>query len=234
MGYTIVVGGQKGGVGKSTTAIGLAVEYMTRGRSVLLVDTDPQRTVDTYAATAEEHGHRSPVLRVLDASRLARELPRMASAFDVTIVDTPPRQADVQAMAVGVADFVLLPSLAGAHDLWAMYQSIQVVSAELDRRRELRAGLLLNRCQSRTVAARNAILQLGTQGVPLLATRLSDRVDHGYASAAGQGVTVYAPKSEAAREVRQLCNELEELSGGRLVEDIETLGAADLAAAVRA
>jgi len=233
MTYTIVVGGQKGGVGKSTTAIGLAAEWLCRGRTVLLVDTDPQQTVTTWAALAEEAGHRAPVVRVLAASKLARELPRMAAAFDVTIVDTPPRQVEVQAHAMAVADFALLPSLPGAHDLWALFQSMEAVAAEMKRRPAMRAGLLLNRSNTRTVAARNAIEQLGRQGVALLNTRLSDRVDHTYASAAGQGVTVYAPRSEAAREIRQLCNELEERSEGRLAEDIETLGAAELAAAVR-
>jgi chromosome partitioning protein len=233
MTYILVVGGQKGGVGKSTIAEGLAVEWHRRGRAVLLVDTDPQRTVSTWAALAEEAGHKVPAVRQMSPGRLARELPRMAAAFDVTIVDTQPREAEVQVLAMAVADFALLPSQPGAHDLWALYQSMQSVTNEMKRRPAMRAGLLLNRSRQRTIAARNAIEQLGRQGVPLLSSRLSEHIEHDYASASGLGVTTYAPRSEAAREVRQLCNELEERSEGRLAEDIETLGAAELAAAVR-
>jgi len=233
MAYTIVVGGRKGGVGKSTIAIGLAAEWHRRGREVLLVDTDPQRTVATWAALAEELGHKAPAVRQLEAAKLARTLPRMAAAFDVTIVDTQPREAEVQAYAMAVADFALLPSQPGATDLWALYQTMEAVSAELQRRPAMRAGLLLNRMRSRTVAARNALEQLGRQGVALLGSRLSEHVEHDYAVCAGLGVTTYQPRCDAAREMRLLCNELEEASGGRLVEDIETLGAAELAAAVR-
>ena len=55
MAIKIAVANQKGGVGKTTTALALADGLRIRGRSVLLVDTDPQRN-STRVYGAETDG----------------------------------------------------------------------------------------------------------------------------------------------------------------------------------
>lgn len=217
MGYVCVIGGPKGGVGKSTTAISLACEWRRRGLEVLLVDTDPQRTVDVWADIARERGHadESPVVRWLDASKLEAQLPALAAAFDVCVVDTP-KVVEAQEAAIAVADELVVPCGPQAHDLWALHPALPLLAAERKRRRSFRAHVYVVKFSARAVMGPAALEALDAAKIPRLQTISGARADYAYASAAGQGVTVYAPRSEASHEVRRLAVELEGLSRGRI------------------
>ena len=124
----IALTGQKGGVGKSTTAISIACEAMTRGLSVLLVDADPQQTVATWHAVANESGHPTPTVIAMAATmHRPDQLPKIAAAFDLVVIDCPPRNGDIQKAALMVADVALLPSGPSGADAWALASSLDIV-----------------------------------------------------------------------------------------------------------
>lgn len=64
----LALAGQKGGAGKSTLAVCLAVEALARGQRVLLVDADPQGTARTWAEVAAEAQHPTPTAITMGAS----------------------------------------------------------------------------------------------------------------------------------------------------------------------
>jgi len=217
MSYTVAIANHKGGVGKTTTAVSLGVEWRTRGVSVLIVDTDyPQHHVVTWLGLASELGHldNAPVVRAMPAAALAKQLRKVGAGFDLVILDTPPRQPEVQAAAVAMADLVVVPTGSQAQEMWALYDTAALVQAEMRRRPACVTVALLTRWKGQTVMGRHAAAAIAEVGLPTLEARCCDRVDYPYAFAAGLGVTEYAPMSEAAREVRELANELEELADG--------------------
>lgn len=202
--------GQKGGVGKSTCAVSVACEELSRGLSVLLVDADPQATARTFCEVATEAGHPCPtVVAMGETMHRADQLPKVGQPFDLVVIDCPPRADNVQRSALMVADLVVLPCGPSAADAWALAASLEVVTSAQIVRPKLRAVVLITRKQARTAVGQGAREALKASGLPILETELGYRVAYQEALAAGLGVTAYAPDEPAADEVRALCKELE-------------------------
>lgn len=211
MAHIIALAGQKGGVGKSTLAICLAAEATSRGRRVLLVDADPQGTARTWGAVAAEHGHAAPTIVAMGATmHRPEQLPRVAAAFDLVVIDCPPRAGDVQRAALMVADVAVLPCGPAAPDAWALAATLEVVNEAQVLRPGLRAVVVVTRKQ-RTAIGQGAREVLGGGGLPVLRAEVWHRVAYQEALAAGRGASTYAPRGAAALEVRQLLDELDGL-----------------------
>lgn len=210
--------GQKGGSGKTTTAIAVAAELMVRnGRQVLLVDADPQGTARTWADVAAEKGFRAPtVVAMGPAMHQPGQLDRLARGYDMTVIDCPPRHGDIHRSALMIADLAILPCGPTAVDVWALAESMALINQAVAIRPELTPLALITRKMKRTTLGAGARETLGAAGLKVLKTELCYRVAYQEAPAAGLGVTEYAPRGEAASEVRALVDELlEELSYGK-------------------
>lgn len=118
----IVVGGIKGGVGKSTIAANIAVLAARAGADVLLADADAQQTTMTWAAARADNAAASaPVTTIAVAGKQVRgELQRLAEKFGVVLVDAGARDTTSQRAALSVADVVLLPFPPRGPDLWTL------------------------------------------------------------------------------------------------------------------
>jgi chromosome partitioning protein len=212
----IAFAGQKGGVGKSTTAICVAVAALERGSRVLLVDADPQGTARTWGEVAAERGRKAPAVVAMGASmHKPGQLRDVASAYDTTLIDCPPRHGEVQRSALMVADLVVIPCGPSAADAWALAASLEVVNEARTMREELLACVLITRKQGRTSLAKGARAVLEPSGLPVLETELGSRVAYQEALAAGMGITTYAPRDAGSRETFDLLDELERLFHGQ-------------------
>lgn len=201
--------GQKGGVGKSTVATSLAWEAKERGQRVLLVDADQQGTSRTWGEVGEEAGHTMPTVVAMGATmHKPEQLPRVAASFDLVVIDCPPRAGDVQRSALMVSTLALLPCGPSAADAWALASSLELVREAQIVRPDLYAAVLLTRKQPRTSVGEGARQVLAESGLPMLQSELGYRVAYQEAMAAGMGVTTYAPRSDAAAEVRALFEEI--------------------------
>jgi chromosome partitioning protein len=212
--FTIALTGQKGGVGKSTTSICVASEWATRGRSVLVVDADPQQTASTWAAVAGEAGRQPPAVIAMQQPTMHRDgqLARVAASFERIVIDCPPRSDAIQRSALMTADVAVLPCGPSAADAWALAASIELVREAMALRPALRAFVLLTRVQRGTAIGRGAREVVEQAGLPILRSVLTYRVAYAEALAAGQGVAAYAPADVARLEIERLVDELDELA----------------------
>lgn len=212
----VAFAGQKGGVGKTTCAVSTAVEWHARGKRVLLVDTDPQLSARTWGAVAAEAGVAAPIV-VSMGPGLHRpdQLPALAAAYDVTVIDCPPRLDDVQRAVLAVCDVAVFPCGPGSYDAWALAEVARVVETARLHRPELVAVTLVTRRQRGTVIGREVRTTLGAVSLPTLDAELSYSVVFPESASAGMGPTTFRPKSETAAEVRRLCTELERVFDGR-------------------
>jgi chromosome partitioning protein len=207
--FIVALAGQKGGSGKTTLAIGLACEWHRRGQRVLLVDADPQGSTRTWGAVAAELGRRAPsVIAMGQGLHRPDQLPTVAAAYDIVLIDCPGRHSDVQRSALLVADLALLPCGPSTVDAWALAESVQQIEHARKLRPELAAAVVINRKSVGTTLGKGARGALATCTLPVLATEVINRVAHQEAPGAGLGVTVYAPDSPAAAEIRSLVDEI--------------------------
>lgn len=211
MAKVLTLASAKGGAGKSTLAAMLGSVWHLQGRRVLMVDADPQESLRDWGATAAVEGVDGPAVVGMGDDISAR-LSVVASPFEVVIIDTPGRRSRRMAAALGVSDLALIPVQAGATDIWAAGQTMEVV----EQARAIRGGLpearlVTNRINMRTLVGRSAPDTLEGLGVPLMCSGLGDRVAFVEAMAAGQGVTSYAPSSRAAKELGAVAAELASL-----------------------
>jgi chromosome partitioning protein len=205
----VAFAGQKGGAGKSTTAICAACEFLEQGRSVLLVDADPQQTANTWASVATEARHKAPTVIAMGGTmHRDGQLAKVAAPFDVTLIDCPPRHDAIQRSALMVADVVLLPCGPTAADVWALASTIELLGEARTVRAQLRAAVVLTRVQAHTSIGKSAREVLAETGLPVFKAQLGYRVAYQEALAAGLGVTTYAPRDVASDEVRALVEEL--------------------------
>jgi chromosome partitioning protein len=202
--------GQKGGIGKSTTAICVAMAALQRGADVLLVDADPQGTIRTWNDVANERGVAVPTVIAMGASmHRAGQLDVLARRYDLTLIDCPPRHGDIQRSALMVADAALLPCGPSAADVWALTTSIEMVAEAQTLREKLQAAIVITRKQGRTTLGKSARAVLEQSAVTVLGSELSHRIAYQEALAVGSGVTQYCPRDPSAREVHALLDELE-------------------------
>jgi chromosome partitioning protein len=144
----LVVGGIKGGVGKSTLASNLAVLAARGGKDVLLVDGDSQETTMIWAAA---RGDRESVStdRVTTVALVGKgvreELRRLKPKYDTIIIDAGARDTTTQRSALTIADVVLLPFAPRGPDLWTIDAAVELIGEIRAVNENLRALALVNR-----------------------------------------------------------------------------------------
>lgn len=208
--------GQKGGAGKSTSAICLGVAALERGQKVLLVDADPQGTMRTWGEVATERGRSVPTVVAMGASmHKPGQLRDVAAGYDLTIIDCPPRHGEIQRSALMIADIAVLPCGPSAADAWALTASLDVVNEARTLRDELQACVLVTRKQSRTALGKGARKVLESCGLPVLEAELGYRIAFQEAMALGMGISAYAPRDVGTKETFNLLDELEKMFHGQ-------------------
>lgn len=204
----VALAGQKGGSGKTTTAICIADEWHRRDYETLLVDTDPQGTARTWADAAADLDHEIPTVIGMGAN-FHDKLPQVASSYDHVVVDCPPGNSERQRSGLMVADVAVIPCGPGLTDVWSMAETIDLAKTAQHIRPSLNAAILVTRKDARTVLADQVREELDRAELPVLDTELGARVAYQEMPSAGQGVTRYKPNGKAADEVRALVDELE-------------------------
>jgi chromosome partitioning protein len=167
----IVVAALKGGVGKTTVAVGLAEAAASEHGSALLVDADPQASAMRWSDTASEEGAGLRAVTVALPTRdLRRRLSGIGGGYPVVVVDTPPGQLPIVSSAVDLADVVVVPSQTSWSDL-------DRLDGTLDLAREARvpAMVVLNRVRAGTRSLDEATASLEEARVWLAKTALPQR-----------------------------------------------------------
>ena len=114
--HVIVLGNEKGGSGKSTTAVHIAMALGTAGLSVALADLDHRqkstaRYLENRLRWAEKHGLAlsHPHVVVLEDGETAKLDALLAEPWDAVVIDTPGRDADIARDAIARADTLVTP-----------------------------------------------------------------------------------------------------------------------------
>ena len=196
---TIAIASAKGGVGKTTLAVHLAVAAVQQGRDVVLLDADPQLSAVRWS---ERRSSSEPVVLGRAVSQLAAEMERIAGfGADVAIVDTPPRAwvgADNAALvAAKLADVVLVPCRPSILDIESTAVSVQRLQAAT----AAPVVVVLNGCAHRGREADEAAEALGGLGAQVCPARIGQRVLFARSLLDGRAAQEVEPGGKAADDV---------------------------------
>jgi chromosome partitioning protein len=205
-GRTFTVAQQKGGSGKTTLASHLAVAFARGGKTVAVLDTDPQGSLgEWFEAREQRFGEDAAGLEFRTASGWGarREARSLARDYDVVVIDTPPKSDLELRPAIEVASLVLVPIQPTPVDLWATEPTLELAGKE-----KVDVLLVVNRALKRATLTAEMLEAIGRLGHRVAETTLGNRV--AFAASMGEGRTVVetAPSSVAAREVLALAEEI--------------------------
>ena len=203
----IAVLNQKGGSGKTTIATHLARALQLAGADVLLVDSDPQGSARDWAAVREDQ----PLTVVgIDRPTIDRDLKQVARK-DFVVIDGAPQAADLAVSAIKAPDFVLIPVQPSPYDIWATADLGELVKQRIEvTDARLQAAFVVSRAIKGTRIGGEVTEALAGYGLPILASRITQRVSYPGTAAAGTTVMESEPDSDAAAEVHALATEIKQ------------------------
>lgn len=203
----IAVLNQKGGSGKTTIATHLARALQKLDYSVLLVDSDPQGSARDWSAVDEEN----PVTVIgIDRPTIDRDLKSVAKK-DFIVIDGAPQASDLALSAIKAADFVLIPVQPSPYDIWATSDLVDLVKQRIEvTDGKLQAAFVVSRAIKGTKIGTEISEALLGYELPVLETRITQRVIYPTSAATGTTVLDIEPSSDASKEVNSLALELVE------------------------
>jgi chromosome partitioning protein len=202
--HTIALVSRKGGTGKSTLAIGLAVAAMEAGHTVCLLEADPLGTVSNWR---RRRTSAEPTVEVIhDGYRLFHRVQALARrGITLTIVDTAGGWSDACTGAMAAADLCLIPTRPSPADIDATAPMLTAV-----RESGKPFAFVLNQVQARSTRLNGAAGSLGKRAIELKMSHVLAlpaivlRNDQQDALGIGLGVTEHAPRGKSAEEIRGL------------------------------
>lgn len=190
--------GQKGGSGKSSMALGLAVQAAMKGRSVAVIDLDPQTTAANWS---DRRGKDSPAVVSCQVSRLPSVLDTARNGgVDLAIVDTPGKSTDALIAAAKVAHFCLMPIQPQLFDI----ETLDNLRDVLTLAGNPPASVLINRAPIQGRRHTEACEILRSRGYDVCPVVMFARAAHGDSGNVGQTAAEFDPKGKAADEMLAL------------------------------
>lgn len=141
----LVVGNTKGGVGKTTLAINLAIARALDGHDVLLVDGDEQGTATSFTELrTEQLGQAGYTAVSLHGAAIRTQTRQLAPKYNDVVIDVGGRDTGSLRAALTVANTLLIPLQPRSFDLWAVENIASLVREAREINDQLRAVLVLN------------------------------------------------------------------------------------------
>jgi chromosome partitioning protein len=196
---------QKGGVGKTTSAINIAASLNRKKYKVGFIDADPQGSATQWHAVEDNNAfeitHRPEPLARQDIQELSQK-------YDYLVIDAPPAIGSITKSILAVTDLSIIPLSPSSLDFWSCKGTLEMVDEARKENPKLDVKILINRRIPGTRIGRQARDWLSEFNLDILDSELCQRVAFIDAMTSGVSVMQYAPGSKAANEVENLCDEI--------------------------
>jgi len=201
----VTVGNTKGGVGKTTVALNLAVARALEGRDVWLIDGDRQGTAQTAIGIRADRAPGIACATYPDGHVLRSQLQQQAKKFDDIVIDAGGRDSTALRAALTLTDVLLVPFQPRSFDVWSLAQ----IAALVDEARAVRDGLhvfaVLNCADPGEQSTDNTEAAEAVADFPQINGLLPPlRRRKAYANAAGHGMSVLELKPFDRKAVDEL------------------------------
>jgi chromosome partitioning protein len=187
---------QKGGTGKTTIALSLAVAAEQGGAVPIIIDLDPQATACNWGDRREAQ---TPIVVDAQPTRLPSALQKaQEGGIDLVLIDTPARSEQAALAAAKVADLVLIPCRPQIYDLETIPNTKEILSLAGGKL----ALVILNATPPRGNRHEQAIRAVEEMGLSVCPIFFGHRSAFGDAATLGLTALEYEPGGKAAEEIR--------------------------------
>lgn len=199
MAYILTVQDDKGGTGKTTTSVHLAVALTLLGYKVIIIDRDPQGTAMQWQSIrygktwrySDEMRESLPKVVHVDAIKIAPVMDEVSKGYDIVVLDGSSQTNKFMADSINSADYVLMPLAPVMFDVWGVQRCADLVIKRIKATQgELKANFMFNRYiknkDSREVATE---IEKGYPQLPILQSTIKQYGK--IATTVGRGATVF-------------------------------------------
>mgnify|MGYP001800812005 CR=1 FL=1 len=205
--HIISIAQQKGGAGKTTLVCNLATAFLAEGKSVALIDTDPQGSLSKWLDIREDSMGVDDNLHFAAATAygISRAI-RGGRSADIVLIDTPPKADSDIRQVLRESDLILIPVSASQADVWATHDILDLAD---------RAGkpthIVLNRIRTGTRVGDDVAKSVAELNAMQLHATIANRVISAEAMGRGLGAMEAKRTGAAADEMRALAKEVSDL-----------------------
>lgn len=209
----ILIGGEKGGTGKTTLAVNLAALRALQGRDVLLIDTDVQASASYWAQSRDEAQTRPRIACIQKFGKgLPTEVRDLARRYQDLIIDAGGRDSVELRSSLVVAERVFIPIQPSQFDIWTLGRMDDLVRTAQGFNAELRASVVISRASTNpsvNEAAEARTLLADFEHLRLANAIIRDRIAYRKAARDGLSVDELKPGDpKAIEEMRALFREV--------------------------
>lgn len=209
----LLIGGEKGGTGKTTIATNIASMRSLSGRDVLLIDTDPQGSANYWAQSRDEENIIPRVACIQKFGKgLAKEVQDLVHRYQDIIIDAGGRDSLELRSALVVAEKIYIPIQPSQFDIWTLNQMDELVEAAKGFNPGLQARVIISRSSTNPSVHESddtSKLLADFPNLDLADVSVRDRIAYRKAAKDGLAVIELKPKDpKAADEMESLYKEV--------------------------
>jgi chromosome partitioning protein len=202
----LTIGNIKGGVGKTTLTVNLAIALASDGRDVLLIDGDEQRTAMAFTdLRTETKGQAGYTAVALLGGSIRTQVRQLKSKYSDIVIDVGGRDTGSLRAALTVTDHILIPLKPRSFDLWSVDQTAALVVEAREINEALRAVAILNEADPQgkdNQATLEALAEI--KGIEVCPLMIGRRKAFPNAAASGLSVLEWNDDAKASEEMAQL------------------------------
>jgi chromosome partitioning protein len=209
----ILIGGEKGGPGKTTIATNLAAIRTKVTNDLLLIDTDRQQTASFWCSMREDKGIKPRIASIQKFEKAVRtETLALKEKYRDVVIDAGGRDSAELRGALLVADKAIFPVRPSQFDLWTLRRLDTLVEQATEINESLKAFIVINQASTNPAVkeveeAQELVSEFGN--LILLKNHLCERIAFRRAAINGMSVTEYKPEdAKAIEEINRLYEEV--------------------------